>query len=292
MTINSSKVLSGNLAFTKLHGNGNDFVLIDEYEGELVLGALKSEFAMLACHRNFGIGGDGVIYLSKSDRADVKMRLFQPDGSEAEMCGNGIRCLAKYVHDAGYVESPFQVETLAGIMPIKVRTIGQDFWARVDMGVPRFSRADIPAEGEGELLRDLVEGLEVSAVNTGVPHVVIFVEELERLAIGDIAPVVRHSSVFPEGANVNFVKVEDKLQVRTFERGIEGETLSCGTGSVASAAVARRLGMVEDEVFVETRGGPLVISFEGDRAYMDGPATTVYRGELSEEFQWDLSAGL
>jgi len=283
---------SRGLAFTKLHGNGNDFILIDEHEKERVPEPYKSEFAMLCCHRNFGIGGDGVLFFSKSSRADIKMRLFQPDGSEAEMCGNGIRCLAKYAQDAGYVDPCFEVETLAGVMPIKARQIGVDFWARVDMGVPCFDRSNIPAEGEGEFLRELVEGFEVSAVNTGVPHAVIFVEDLEGLSIQEIAPFIRNSPIFPEGVNVNFLKVGDGLQVRTFERGVEGETFSCGTGAVASAAVARRLGMVGDDVFIETRGGPLVISFEDERAYMDGPAMTVYRGELSEEFYWDLSEGL
>lgn len=283
---------SGSLAFTKLQGNGNDFILIDEHDRVKVADSLKSSFAMQCCHRNFGIGGDGVLFLSPSAHADLRMRLFQPDGSEAEMCGNGVRCLAKYVWDAGMVGQCFEVETLAGIIPLKVREIGGDFWARVDMGVPCFDRAGIPALGEGEFLNESLEGVEVSAVNTGVPHSVVFVDDLMNLPIDEIAPHIRRSSLFPEGTNVNFVRIGNTFQVRTFERGVEGETLSCGTGSVASAAVARKMGMVGDEIFVETRGGPLLITFQDDRAYMDGPAATVYAGELSDEFHWDISQEL
>lgn len=277
------------IAFTKLQGNGNDFILIDEHDRVAVADSLKPSFAMQCCHRNFGIGGDGVLFLSLSHHADLRMRLFQPDGSEAEMCGNGVRCLAKYAWDTGMVGQSFEVETLAGIIPLKVRDIGGDFWARVDMGLPCFDRKGIPAIGEGEFLMEPLEGFEVSAVNTGVPHAVIFVDDLLDLPIEDLAPHIRRSPLFPEGANVNFVRIGDAFQVRTFERGVEGETLSCGTGSVACAAVARRMGMVGDEVFVETRGGPLLITFEGDRACMDGPAATVYSGVLSDEFHWDIS---
>jgi len=280
---------SGSLAFAKLQGNGNDFIFIDEQYRVKVADSLKASFAVQCCHRNFGIGGDGVLFLSPSDHADLRMRLFQPDGSEAEMCGNGVRCLAKYAWDAGMVGQCFEVETLAGIISLKVREIGGDFWARVDMGVPCFDRKGIPALGEGEFMMEPVEGFETSAVNTGVPHAVIFVDDLLDLPIDEVAPHIRRSSLFPEGANVNFVRVGDTFQVRTFERGIEGETLSCGTGSVASAAVARKMGMAGDEVFVETRGGPLLITFEGDRAYMDGPAATVFTGELSDDFHWDIS---
>lgn len=271
------------LPFTKLHGNGNDFILIDEMGGELVPDTLKSIFAIHCCRRNFGVGGDGVLFLSISTQAEVKMRLFQPDGSEAEMCGNGVRCLAKYVWDRGYVDSCFSVETPAGIIPLKVREIDGNFWSRVDMGVPRFHRDDIPAQGEGEFLKVGMGGFEVSAVNTGVPHAVVFVEDLD-LQISEIAPFIRYNDIFPQGANVNFVKVGPPFQVRTYERGIEAETLSCGTGALASAAVARKLGLVGDEVFVETRGGPLMISFQTGRAYMDGPAVSVYVGELCDDF--------
>jgi len=278
----------GSIAFTKLHGNGNDFILIDEMRQEAIPEAAKRRFAVRCCQRNFGIGADGILFLVNSPRADLGMRLFQPDGSEAEMCGNGIRCLAKYAWETGYVGQCFDVETLSGMIPVQVREVDSCFWAKVNMGVPRFDRMSIPACGAGELLEEQIEGLRVSAVNTGVPHAVVFVEDLE-MEIDEIAPLIRHSSIFPEGANVNFVKPGRPLEVRTFERGVEGETLSCGTGAVASASVARRMGLAEDLVFVETKGGPLIITFEDGKAFMEGPAVTVYSGELSEEYCWSLS---
>lgn len=270
------------LEFVKLHGNGNDFILIDELNGERIPEDEKSEASRILCHRNFGIGGDGVLFLVPSEKADIGMRLLQPDGSEAEMCGNGIRCLAKHAWESGYVGKSFSVETLAGVIPIHVRMDGNRFWARVEMGIPRFERSEIPAEGEGLFLKVPIHGFEVSAVNTGVPHAVIFVDDLD-LPVERMAPKIRHSSCFPEGANVNFVRHGDHLEVRTFERGVEAETLSCGTGSVAAAAVARRLGLVGDSVEVRTRGGPLLISFVGEKAFMEGPAVTVCRGVVSDE---------
>ena len=215
------------------------------------------------------------------------MRIIQPDGSEAEMCGNGIRCLAKYAWDTGYVGEQFDVETLAGIIPVQVRERDGFFWAKVNMGEPKFDRSAIPACGSGELLKELLEGEAVSAVNTGVPHAVVFVDDLD-FDIIERSPSIRHNSIFPEGANVNFVKPGQPLEIRTFERGVEGETLSCGTGSVAAASVARRLGLAGDEVLVKTKGGPLIITFEGANAFMEGPAVTVCSGEISEEFLYNL----
>jgi len=275
------------LTFTKLHGNGNDFMLVDEMARLQVAEKDKKRFAIACCHRHFGIGSDGVLFLSGSTRADLGMRLIQPDGSEAEMCGNGIRCLAKYAWDRGYVGEQFDVETLAGIIPVQVREGEGSFWAKVNMGQPRFDRPSIPACGSGELLEERMGDYTVSAVNTGVPHAVVIVDDLD-LDIMNLAPSIRHNSLFLEGANVNFVKLGRNLEIRTFERGVEGETLSCGTGSVAAASVARRLGLVGDEVIVQTRGGPLIISFEGQSAFMEGPAVTVFSGELSQEYLWNL----
>ena len=275
------------LTFTKLHGNGNDFILVDEMARPQVAEKDKKRFAIACCHRHCGIGADGVLFLSGSPRTDLGMRLIQPDGSEAEMCGNGIRCLAKYAWDRGYVGEQFDVETLAGIIPVQLREEDGSFWAKVNMGQPRFDRPSIPASGSGELLEERMGDYAVSAVNTGVPHAVVIVDDLD-LDIMKLAPSIRHSSLFLEGANVNFVKLGRNLEIRTFERGVEGETLSCGTGSVAAASVARRLGLAGDEVVVQTRGGPLIINFEGQSAFMEGPAVTVFSGELSQEYLWNL----
>lgn len=280
----------GALAFTKLHGNGNDFILIDEIRGEIVPRAEKGILSMALCNRNFGVGADGILFLVESSRADVGMRLLQPDGSEAAMCGNGIRCLAKYAWDRGYVGERFLVDTLAGVLPVEVREDDGIFWAKVDMGIPRFDRPSIPAAGDGELIELEMHGFTVSAVNTGVPHAVIFVDDLD-IPVEDLALDVRHSEIFPEGANVNFVLAGDQLEIRTFERGIEGETFSCGTGSVAAAAVARHLGFAGDEVMVNTMGGPLMVYFVGDHAFLEGPAITVFSGILNDLYRSYLMEG-
>jgi len=269
------------ICFTKLQGNGNDFILIDELERVVIPDEMKADFAALYCDRRYGIGGDGVLYLSKSNKADLRMRLFQPDKSEAEMCGNGIRCFAKYAIDMAYMNKTGTVETLAGIIGVDAEYRKDSFFATVTMPDAKFSRNEIPAEGEGEYLEE-IEGFDVYAVNTGVPHSVIFVDDIDAVDIEETAPPIRHHQSFPNGANVNFVSVtgDDSIRIRTFERGIEGETLSCGTGATASAAVAHKLGKVGDTVNVDTPGGPLVIHLD-DRIRMEGPATTVFYGDIS-----------
>lgn len=252
------------IRFTKLHGNGNDFILIDEYDGEVVED--KPEFAATYCDRRFGIGADGVLFLMRSDHADIRMRLFQPDKSEPEMCGNGIRCLVKYAIDEGYLDQGISViETLAGVLSVDVN--GE--WIRVNMGKPVFNGTE------------RIDGYDVHVADTGVPHAVILVEDMD-LAIDEIAPGIRYAPVFPEGANVNFVRIENdhEIRIRTYERGVEGETLSCGTGAVASAYIAYRLGKTGDQVTVRTAGGELHISIEGDRAFMEGTAVRVYDGMI------------
>ncbi|MDZ7687187.1 MAG: diaminopimelate epimerase [Halobacteriales archaeon] len=265
--------------FTKAHGNGNDFIIIDEWDGEVVPEEDKSEFAETYCDRRFGVGGDGVLFLQPSEDADNDMRmvLVQPDGGEAEMCGNGARCLVRYAVEEGYAHEgeTVRVETLAGVREAVCH--GEE--VRIEMGVPSFDAEDVPAQRA--LVEEEVGGLTVTAVNTGVPHAVTFVEGLDDVNVEEAAPPVRHADVFPEGVNVNFVeKADDALRVRTFERGVEGETLACGTGAVAVASVARRLGFAGDEVRVETSGGPLTVTFENETAYMRGPAVLVYEGEI------------
>jgi len=270
------------IPFTKLHGNGNDFVVIDEYEGTIIPDEMKAKFASLYCERRYGIGADGVLYLSKSGTCDLKMRIFQPDESEAEMCGNGIRCLAKYAYDMGYVSETCTIETLAGRIEVSMKYPEDEdnFTATINMPTPGFLRPEIPATGEGEYVEEILE-YTVYAVNTGVPHAVVFVDEIGSVRIDKAGPVIRNHHTFPQGANVNFVEQagEDHLRIRTFERGIEGETLSCGTGATASAAVAHHLDLVGSTVHVETSGGPLTI-YLGEVTKMEGPAITVYSGVI------------
>ncbi len=256
-----------------MQGTGNDFIIIDEFKKIAI--KERPNFAVKACDRRFGIGADGVLFLSKSSVADVKMDLFQPDGSEAEMCGNGIRCLVTYAINSGYVpHGKVTVETKAGVLEVKAKKES----VVVDMGEPKFARCDIPAEGAEDHFIESMYGHVVSAVNTGVPHAVIFVDDLD-IDILDVAPKIRFDPVFPDGANVNFIKVDGNiLFVRTYERGVESETLSCGTGAVASAAVANQMGLVGAAVTVKTRGGALKITLKNGHAFMEGPADTVFKG--------------
>ncbi|MDF1532486.1 MAG: diaminopimelate epimerase [Methanosarcinales archaeon] len=271
------------IQFTKLHGNGNDFILIDEYSQTVVADDSKADFAEKYCDRRFGIGGDGVLYISRSGPADIKMRLFQPDRSEAEMCGNGIRCLVRYALEKGYLtHGTATVETMAGILPVDVTGQGDGVLIKVNMGKPLFDRKDIPARGDGEFMNEIIEGMQVSVINTGVPHAVIFVDDLEGVDIDTIAPPIRYNTIFPKGTNVNFVHVADEghVNIRTYERGVEGETLSCGTGSLASVVIAHHLGLTGSEVTVNTLGGILNITLEGGYAFMQGTARTVFTGNL------------
>src|SRR5512136_1736085 len=269
------------IPFTKLHGNGNDFVIIDEYEKIIIPDEMKGQFASIYCDRRFGIGADGVIFLSKSEKSMLKMRILQPDESEAEMCGNGIRCLAKYAFDAGYSKESCTVETPAGEIGVVMGYREDEFSATITMPPPKFDRKDIPATGDGEY-KERIGEFDVYAVNTGVPHAVIIVDAIDAIEVEAVAPVIRHHATFEKGANVNFVERSgpDSIRIRTFERGLEEETLSCGTGATASAAVVYKLGVTGDTVQVETRGGPLTIYLK-DEAKMEGPATTVFSGKIS-----------
>ena len=267
--------------FTKLHGNGNDFILIDEYKTEIIPENDKADFAEKYCHRRFGVGADGVLFITKSDKADIKMRIFNADGSEAEMCGNGIRCLVKYALDEGYIDSKADVETMAGVLSITSHVDGKT-WVSVNMGIPIFSRKDIPANGDGEFLEVDMHGYSVSTINTGVPHAVVPVDSLDAPQLMPDAPKIRYDKVFPNGANVNFVHVDsgNEITIRTYERGVEDETLSCGTGSVACAIVCNRLGKTGNKVKVHTKGGELVITITDEGTFMEGPAERVFDGTL------------
>lgn len=273
------------IPFVKLQGNGNDFVLIDEIAGSVIPDDMKGEFAKLYCDRRFGIGADGILFISKpqdSSKADIRMRLFQPDASEAEMCGNGIRCLAKYAYDCDRIKQSARIETMAGILEVECGyNDSEEFSATIEMGQVIYDRKDIPATGSGDY-EENIGGYTVNAANTGVPHAVIFLEDLEGLDICAEAPQIRHHRSFPKGTNVNFAKVtgKDEITIRTFERGVEGETYSCGTGSTASAAIAFKTGRTGNVVHVNTKGGPLTIKIEDGRAKMTGPATTVFSGSI------------
>jgi len=271
------------IRITKMHGNGNDFILVDEFEKEIIPEKLKPDFVRAVCHRRFGIGADGVLFVQKSSIADARFRYFNSDGSEADVCGNGIRCFCRYIVEEGYAEEGrVKVETLSGLIELDVWFDGM-WWIKVDMGIPKLGK-DVPAKEDvwGKEFEFDGEKFEVYAVNTGVPHAVIFVEDL-NFDIIKPARYIRYHEIFPEGVNVNFAMIEsrNKVFVRTYERGVEDETLSCGTGSCAVAVVGYMLGLLDKNVEVKTKGGTLKIEINNDRFHMIGTASRVLDGEVN-----------
>jgi len=274
------------MRFWKYHGIGNDFVLVENFDGSV---SKDPEFVKAVCHRRFGVGADGVLYLEKSQKADFAMRVMNSDGSEAEMCGNGIRCLAKHVYDQGHSRSQdMTVETLAGVKPIHVDVRdGKVFTITVDMGRPILERQSIPMIGQGRFIDQSMScgGREFrgSAVSMGNPHLIIFdpftEEEMDRMG-----PVIHAHEMFPRRTNVEFVKSLDGiLQVRVYERGA-GWTMACGTGACATAVAASLLGKAkfDEEVQVSLPGGSLWIKVWKDlsKVTMRGPAELVFEGQM------------
>lgn len=269
------------IPFAKLHSSGNDFILIDERRRDLV--KRKADFAARVCDRHRSIGADGVLYLLPSRRGDFRMRLLQPDKSEAEMCGNGLLCAAGWAYRTR-PKSAYAIETVAGLERVEVRRRAGALWARADFGSARFDRRDIPAKGRGEMVEEPLKGtgVRVTAVNTGVPHAVVFVDDVEKAPVAALGPKIRWHPLFPRGTNVDFVEVDDSaLKIRTFERGVEGETLSCGTGAVASLAAALRLHMLPGpRAKVATRGGANFVSERGGRYFLEGRPVLVCEGGI------------
>ncbi len=273
--------------FTKMHGAGNDFIIIDNRSGAITdAGAVAEKL----CARRLNIGADGLVLVEDSAVADTRMRIINADGSEAEMCGNGIRCFARFVYDEKIVEKEeFTVETLAGIMiPKMILSEGKVTGVRVDMGIPSFDAADIPMDSESTLRQKIAAAgktVEVSSVLMGVPHTVVFVEEgnVSWEDFDTVAPAVEKHDIYPKNTNVNFAEVIDRdhVRVRTWERGA-GPTLACGTGSCGVAVVMKALGLGDDCTHILLAAGELVIEREGERVFMTGPAEYVMRGETAE----------
>lgn len=274
--------------FTKMHGAGNDFIIIDNRDHKV------SDAGVLAaklCARRLNIGADGLVLVEDSEIADTRMRIINADGSEAEMCGNGIRCFARFVYDEKIVEKEeFTVETLAGIMiPKMILADGKVTGVRVDMGIPSFAAADVPMNAEITLQQKIIaagKNIEVSSVLMGVPHTVVFVSE-ENVGWEDfdtVAPAVEKHDIYPKNTNVNFAEVIDRnhVRVRTWERGA-GPTLACGTGSCGVAVVMKALDLGDDCTHILLAAGELIIERDGERVFMTGPAEYVMRGETAEE---------
>lgn len=272
-----------------MHGIGNDFVVVNCLDETLPEDRLP-EISRRVSHRKFGIGADGLILVLPSKVADFRMRMFNPDGSEAEMCGNGIRCFAKFVYDRHLIgDNQVKVETLAGIKTLKLLTRGGKVEAvRVDMGQPKLRRSEIPMRGEdvekviGEPLKADGRRFEITAVNMGNPHVVIFQDKLETFDVERYGPHIECHKAFPQRTNVQFVQVcnNSEIVLRTWERGA-GVTLACGTGACAAVVASVLNERTGKRVHVHLLGGDLLVEWIGDnRVMMTGPAEEVFQGEI------------
>ena len=278
------------LKFTKMHGIGNDYVYIDAINQKI---ENPNELAKQLSDRHYSIGGDGVILICKSDVADAKMRMFNADGSEGMMCGNGVRCVGKFVYDNGFVDKSkdvITIETLSGIKTLELTIVDSKAQLiKVDMGKAILNAEFIPVvyEGSDTVIAKplLVNGDEhtVTCVSMGNPHCVTFVDDVDSLELEKIGPYFETHKAFPQRVNTEFVKVIDDhtLQMRVWERG-SGETWACGTGACATAVAAVENGYCKkgEDITVHLRGGDLVINYTDETVFMTGPATKVFDGEI------------
>ena len=272
--------------FTKMHGCGNDYVYFDCTREPL---PESTKAAIVMSDRHTGVGGDGIILIRPSSIADFYMEMYNLDGSQGKMCGNGIRCVGKFVYDKGLTDkTEITVETLSGVKNLSLHVEGGEVTeVTVDMGKPSMEPADIPlVADEPALGREIVLAgtkVEFTAVSMGNPHVVIPVASTEDAPVVELGRVMEHHRMFPEGVNTEFVEVIDSTEVnmRVWERG-SGETMACGTGACATAYACYRLGLTGPSVLVHLLGGDLKIEYDeaADRIYMTGPAVTVFEGEI------------
>jgi diaminopimelate epimerase len=288
------------MRFTKMHGLGNDYVYLDGIGQDLSACDLP-QLSRVLSDRHFGVGGDGIILILPSDVADFRMRIFNPDGSEAEMCGNGVRCFAKYVYDHGLTDKlGLAIETGAGMIrpALFLGPSGRVEKARVDMGPPRLARRDIPMTGEpadqpavNKVLAVAGEALAVTCVSMGNPHCVVFVDDVAQFPVAQVGPAIENHPAFPRRTNVEFAAVEgpELIRMRVWERGA-GETLACGTGACATLVAASLTGRAGRMATVRLIGGDLEIEWaDDDHVCMTGPATEVFSGELSAEMEQRLA---
>ena len=277
-----------NFKFSKWHGLGNDFVIVNGFAEHGIKDYAAA--AIEVCNRNFGIGADGLVFVLPSQIADFQMRIFNSDGSEAEMCGNVTRCVARYVYDNGLTDKQaITLETKAGIIRPQLVFDGAELKeVCVDMGEPRLKQGEIPMQqGDAEdsavdlALTAAGKTWQVTCVSMGNPHCVIFVPDLKAIELAAVGPLIETAAWFPRKTNVEFVEVlnDERVRMRVWERGA-GITLSCGTGACATAVAAVLNKLTKRRVTVELDGGSLVIEWgEDNHVYMSGPAVEVFRGE-------------
>ena len=278
------------MKFTKMHGIGNDYIYINSFEEKIVPDEMTEEIIAMA-DRHKGIGGDGVIFILPSEVADARMRMFNADGSEGKMCGNGIRCVGKYVYDKGISHSnPLMVETESGIKKLDLEIVdGKVATVTVDMGCPSLVPTDIPVKlGVDKVVNYPLKINDneyfITCVSMGNPHCVIFTTNVDNIDLEKIGPLFENHPLFPERINTEFIEVIDDttLKMRVWERG-SGETLACGTGACASvvAAVYNDIVKKNEEIKVILKGGDLYITFDDERVIMRGGATEVFTGEYN-----------
>ncbi|MCI8772440.1 MAG: diaminopimelate epimerase [Lachnospiraceae bacterium] len=282
------------MKFTKMHGCGNDYIYINGAV-ERIASEDKPELVRKISDRHFGIGGDGAIFINPSTEADFEMEMYNADGSRAEMCGNGIRCVAKYVYDNGLTDKTnISIVSCGQVKYLELfLKDGRVDTVRVNMGAPELSAGKIPVTAENGKDRVIDEAITVqgneykmTCVSMGNPHAVVFMDEVERLDIEKIGPYFENHECFPKRINTEFVKVIDRthVQMRVWERGT-GETLACGTGCCATVVACILNGLTDETVTVKLLGGEIQITWdrEADLVYMTGPATTVFDGEYKCE---------
>ena len=275
--------------FTKMHGLGNDYLVVEAMQRQPEEGKLPA-LARALSDRHFGIGADGLILVLPSRVGDFRMRVFNSDGSEAEMCGNGVRLFAKYLYEHGLTQArELEIETLAGIIRPRLRVKGGEVVrVKVDMGEPRLRRSQIPMKGKealrvvGEKLRVNGHRFEITAVSMGNPHCVVFVEDVERMAVEKLGPAIERHDAFPRRTNVEFAQIvsDSQIKMRVWERGA-GETLACGTGASATLVAAVLNGLAQRKAVVNLRGGDLQVHWrpEDNHVFLEGPAAEVCTGE-------------
>lgn len=281
------------MMFFKMQGLGNDYVYIDCINGKEPID-IKNLTRKLS-NRHFGVGSDGLILLCKSKVADLKMRMFNSDGSEAQMCGNGIRCVAKLAYELGLIcEEITTIETLSGIKTLKLNIVkGKVKTVEVDMGAPILEATKIPVSSSAKIEDKKVKAevkvknrkIELTCVSMGNPHAVTFVNDIKNFKVAEYGPILENADIFPEKANIEFVEVVDKnnIKMRVWERG-SGETLACGTGACSSLVASSLNGYTERKVNVQLLGGNLEIEWKpNNHVHMTGPAVTVFKGEWIDE---------
>ena len=278
------------LYFTKMHGIGNDYVYMDAIHQEI---KNREDLARFVSNRHFGVGSDGLILICKSDIADFKMEMYNQDGSQAEMCGNGIRCVGKFVYDKGLTtKTTVTIETLAGVKTLQLNVEGEKVkTVKVDMGEPILLPEKIPVLAKNNpvtnlKLKVLDKDFNFTCVSMGNPHAVTIVNDTESFEVEKYGKVLEIDPIFPNKANVEFVQILDKehIKMRVWERGA-GETLACGTGACATCVACNLNGLTKNKVTIELLGGNLEIEWnkENNHIYMTGPAETVFEGQKLKE---------